>query len=43
MAHLADVVRPEYPELANFLTDARFVDDLNDSLKDVESDKKNLP
>ena len=37
MAKLADKVRPEDPELATFLTDARFVDDLNDSLKDIES------
>ena len=33
MAQLADKVRPE----ATFLTDARFVEDLNDSLKDIES------
>ena len=37
MAQLADRVKPEDPELAAFLTDSRFVDDLNDSLKDVES------
>ena len=37
MAQLADRVRPEDPELATFLTDARFVDDLNDSLKDIKS------
>ena len=36
-AQLADRVKPEDPELADFLTDSRFVDDLNDSLKDIAS------
>ena len=37
MAQITDRVSPEDPELATFLTDARFVDDLNDSLKDIKS------
>ena len=37
MAQLADIVRPEDPELANFLAGTRFVDDPNDSLKDTDS------
>ena len=37
MAQLADRVKAEDPELAVFLTDSRFVDNLNDSLKDIAS------
>ena len=37
MAQLADRVKPEDPELTDFLKDSRFVDDLNDSLKDIAS------
>ena len=40
MAQLADRVKPEDPKLAAFLTDSRFVDDLNDSLKDIESARR---
>ena len=32
MRQLADIVRKFDPEMADFLTDARFVDDLNDTL-----------
>ena len=36
MRQLADVVREHDPELADFLTNSRFVDDLNDSLASLE-------
>ena len=34
---LAKKVRPINPALANFITEARFVDDLNDSLSTLEA------
>ena len=37
MRQLAEIVREFDPELADFLTDGRFVDDLNDSLATLEA------
>ena len=37
MRLLAEKVRPINPALANFITEARFVDDLNDSLATLEA------
>ena len=37
MAQLAEKVKPYDPELADFLTEARYVDDLNDSLESLET------
>ena len=37
LRQLADLVRDEDPELADFLTDGHFVDDLNDSLEDLQA------
>ena len=37
MSQLADKVKPHDPELADFLTEARYVDDLNDSLESLEA------
>ena len=37
MRQLADMVRPDDPELADFLNKCRFVDDLNDSMESIQA------
>ena len=37
MRQLANMVRPDDPELADFLTKCRFVDDLNDSMESIQA------